>query len=114
MDILVAFMIGLALGAGTVLWYFRGVRAPEAETELETRITALEESMAYALSRFEEVAVTQQKAPKQRVKKQPVESGEDWQRVLDLAREGHDIQSIARQVGKPQGQVELITKLYKG
>ena len=115
MDIILSLLLGGVLGAaGASLWFLRDVKTGQrpTEAEFEARIAALEEAMTYALSRFEDVAATQQKSPRSRSKKQPVETDEDWQKVLSLAAEGLDPQSIARQVGKPQGQVELITKLY--
>jgi len=111
-DIFLSFLLGGVLGvAGASYWFLRDPK-PQHTGELETRIAALEETMAYALSRFEDVAATAQRQPRTKSKKQPVEADEEWQKVLSLAAEGLDTQTIARQVGKPQGQVELITKLY--
>lgn len=107
----VYFLLGLISGVlGYHLWSQNSQPKPNEDNEL--RLQALEEQLAFILTRLEE---TEQKEPRPtRAKKSVTQAlGNKQEQILELETQGYDPQAIARELNIPLGQVELVMRLFR-
>lgn len=112
MDLMI-FILGVAVGAGVRhIWQKSLPNNQPVADELELRIRALEEQLAYVTQRIDEPQ--EPKLVRARSKKQtPAPAAQKQDQIMDLQSQGFDSQAIARELGVPHGQVELVTRLFR-
>lgn len=108
---LVFFFLGTSVGAVICFLYLKLERISADSTiiDLESRVKVLEEQLSYFAARAEEALEPRPKQP--RTRKIAPQTGKH-DRVLSLYKEGFNCEAISRETGIPQGQVELMTRLY--
>ncbi|KAF0195856.1 MAG: hypothetical protein FD169_1156 [Bacillota bacterium] len=112
MDLMI-FVLGVVVGAGVYhMWQKSLPQSQPLAEELELRLQALEEQLAYITHRLDEPQ--EPKSVRTRSKKQTSASAAQKQdQIMDLQSQGFDSQAIARELGVPHGQVELVTRLFR-
>ncbi|MDP3487459.1 MAG: hypothetical protein Q8S19_05935 [Bacillota bacterium] len=110
---LIVFVLGVVIGAGLYhMWQKSLPQSRPLAEELELRLHALEEQLAYITHRMDEPQET--KPVRTRSKKQaPASAAQKQEQIIDLQSQGFDSQAIARELGVPHGQVELVTRLFR-
>ena len=110
---LVIFIFGVAVGAGVRhIWQKSLPQSQAVAEDLNLRMQALEEQLTYVTQRIDEPQ--EPKLVRTRSKKQtPAPAAQKQDQIIDLQSQGFDSQAIARELGVPQGQVELVTRLFR-
>jgi hypothetical protein len=93
--------------------------ASDFEINLQERHRLIQQITSQLDSRLEEARSvcsqleTLQQSAERTLRQEPAKRNVDHQEVLRLARKGLDAETVARQLRKPVGEVELILKLNK-
>ena len=111
MDLMI-FILGVGVGAGLRHVWQKSLPQSQPVEDLELRLHALEEQLAYITQRLDEPQ--EPKVVRARTKKQaPTSAAQKQDQIIDLQSQGFDSQAIARELGVPHGQVELVTRLFR-
>ena len=110
---LIIFVLGVGVGAGLYhMWQKALPQSQPIVEEAELRLRALEEQLAYITHRLDEPQ--EPKSVRTRSKKQtPVSAAQKQDQIIELQSQGFDSQAIARELGVPHGEVELVTRLFR-
>lgn len=110
---LIIFVLGMGVGVGAYhMWQKSLPQNQRVADEFELRLHALEEQLAYVTNRMDERQ--EPKVVRTRSKKAtPASAAQKQEQIMDLQSQGFDSQAIARELGVPHGQVELVTRLFR-
>lgn len=109
MDVLF-FLLGVGAGAGL---YHLWTTTRTQDNDYELRLQALEEQISYLAIRLEDTQENKAARPTRPKKASAAAVGTRQEQILELIAQGLEPQAIARELGIPLGQVELVTRLFR-